>query len=137
MLLDGPEHLSPRKKRGAKNKRRGRKNQYYTQIDAEDDQEAENMETETMMGDVGGGGPVPTQMGLIKEVEDEEKEHPRVMSSGKKKQVKIAEDKAAMDRQMKKIEEEEKQRKLAEEAARKKREEQEAKKLEEEMMQQM
>ncbi len=52
LLLDGPENFSARKKRGP-NKRRGRKNQYYTQIDAEDDQEAENMETETL-GDVGG-----------------------------------------------------------------------------------
>ena len=36
VLLDGPEKFSPRKKRGP-NKHRGRKNQYYTQIDAEDD----------------------------------------------------------------------------------------------------
>jgi outer membrane scaffolding protein for murein synthesis (MipA/OmpV family) len=56
------------------------------------------METETM-GDVGGA--THTQMGLIREVD----ESPGAVkgSTGKKKQVKISEDKAAMDKQMKKI----------------------------------
>ena len=51
------------------------------------------------MGDVGGA--THTQMGLIREVD----ESPGAVkgSSGKKKQVKISEDKAAMDKQMKKI----------------------------------
>lgn len=64
------------------------------------------METETL-GDV--GGPTTTQMGLIREVDETPaaKDH---LSSGKKKQVKINEDKAAMDKQMKKIEEEKKKR---------------------------
>jgi hypothetical protein len=85
------------------------------------------METETM-GDVGGAN--HTQMGLIREVD----ESPGALkgSSGKKKQVKISEDKAAMDRQMKKIEEEKKKRD-AEELARRKKEEQEAKRLEDEI----
>jgi hypothetical protein len=49
-----------------------------------------------------------------------------------KKQVKISEDKAAMDRQMKKIEEE-KTTRDAEELARRRTEEQEAKRLEDEI----
>lgn len=32
------------RRRDKKNRKRGRKNQYYTQIDAEDDEEAENMD---------------------------------------------------------------------------------------------
>ena len=130
LLLNGPENFSARKKRGP-NKRRGRKNQYYTQIDAEDDQEAENMETETL-GDV--GGPTATQMGLIREVDEEKHALKDPLSSGKKKQVKISEDKAAIDKQKKKSEEDRLKREAAEEQARKKKEEQEAKKIEEEML---
>ncbi len=84
MLENSPGNLSYRKKRGP-TKRRGRKNHYYTHIDAEDDQEADNMGTETL-GDVGGNN--PTQMGLIREVDEEA---PPVNSSSKKKQVKINE----------------------------------------------
>ena len=85
------------------------------------------METETM-GDIGRA--THTQMGLIREVD----ESPGVKgsSSGKKKQVKISEDKAAMDRQMHKIEEE-KRKRDADELARKRKEEQEAKRLEDEI----
>lgn len=40
--MDG--HDFTLKRRKDKNKKRGRKNQYYTQIDAEDDEEAEHLE---------------------------------------------------------------------------------------------
>jgi hypothetical protein len=86
------------------------------------------MDTETM-GDVGGAN--HTQMGLIREVDESPRGKGHV-SSGKKKQVKINEDKAAMDKQMKKIEEEKKKRD-ADELARKRKEEQEARRLEDEI----
>jgi hypothetical protein len=54
-------------KRKAKNRKRGRKNQYYTQIDAEDDEEANNMEYD----DDGIGGVPKDDLGVIKEEEDE------------------------------------------------------------------
>ena len=42
LTVDGPD--SSAYKRKEKNKKRGRKNQYYTQIDAEDDEEAEHLD---------------------------------------------------------------------------------------------
>jgi hypothetical protein len=109
VLIGGAgEKMSPRgKKRGHRNKHRGRKNQYYTQIDAEDDQEAENMETEMNMGaDI--VHTLNNNMGIIREVE----EPPAKVASAKKKTVKINEEREAkqmaeqkaLDQQMKKIE---------------------------------
>ncbi len=72
-------------------------------------------------------------MGLIREVDEEKHALKDPLSSGKKKQVKISEDRAAMDKQKKKSEEERLKRE-AEEQVRKRREEQEARKLEEEML---
>ena len=54
------------KKKG-KNKKRGRKNQYYTQIDAEDDEEA------SVLGyDEDAGANPKDNLGVIKEEEDDE-----------------------------------------------------------------
>jgi hypothetical protein len=142
--LDGglPSH---RKKRD-RNKKRGRKNQYYTQIDAEDDQEAENMEMESLIGadnvgaDHGGKNFVPSpsnKLGVIREVEDDNEQMPRKSlqdtgGSAKKKQVKITEDKEQIEKQMKKIEEEASNNKKSQELAKKM--EEEATKLEDEIV---
>ena len=50
--------------RKAKNRKRGRKNQYYTQIDAEDDEEANNMDYDE-------DAAPRDDLGVIKEEEDE------------------------------------------------------------------
>jgi hypothetical protein len=50
-----------------KNKKRGRKNLYYTQIDAEDDEEADNQYMAAY-----GEEQVKDDLGVIKEEEDDE-----------------------------------------------------------------
>lgn len=44
LSIEGPDGQNTQRRRKDKNKKRGRKNQYYTQIDAEDDEEAEHLE---------------------------------------------------------------------------------------------
>ena len=56
-------------KKSQRNKKRGRKNQYYTQIDAEDDEEADHLEEaskEVVMEDN------VDNLGVIREEDDEE-----------------------------------------------------------------
>ena len=67
--FDNDNSSTTSKKKG-KNKKRGRKNQYYTQIDAEDDEEA------SVLGydEDGNGVPAKDDLGVIKEEEDDEED---------------------------------------------------------------
>lgn len=76
-------------KRRDKNKKRGRKNQYYTQIDAEDDEEATNMNESHLEI------PHDDPLGVIKEVDEGKKKSPKASKSGRE-----------MEKEMRKIEKE-------------------------------
>lgn len=99
-----PDYSGRRKK--DKNRKRGRKNQYYTQIDAEDDEEAEHLE------------------GTAKEVVHEPK-----LDVIKEEEVKMKDRPKKLEKSMKN----EKAKKEAEDAAKKAKDENEAKKLEDEI----
>lgn len=122
ITLDGAEQSMYRKRKD-KNKKRGRKNQYYTQIDAEDDEEAEHLEEtqkEVKFTED------EKDLGVIKEEANEE-EKTRNKKLGKRSG-------REMESHMRSLEAE-KAKKDAEEADRRKREELEAKRLEDEIAQ--
>ena len=70
-----------------KNKKRGRKNQYYTQIDAEDDQEVENLNESAYLS---AGG--EKNLGVIREEVLEEDKKKAAKKSPEPKKVKISDD---------------------------------------------
>ena len=87
MGVDSPEPLGYKRK--DKNKKRGRKNQYYTQIDAEDDEEADHLnESQLEIRQ-------ENQLGIIKEVDEAKKKSPKGTRSSRE-----------MEKEMKKIEKE-------------------------------
>jgi len=88
MTMDSPEPGGY--KRRDKNKKRGRKNQYYTQIDAEDDEEATNLNESHLEI------PHDDPLGVIKEVDEE----------GKRKTPKGTKSSREMEKEMRKIEKE-------------------------------
>lgn len=126
LTVDGPD--SSAYKRKEKNKKRGRKNQYYTQIDAEDDEEAEHLDElqkEIKVDD--------HQLGVIREEELEDKVKPTASKPKTPAGRPGTRSGREMEKQMTKIEEESQGRIKIEEIVKTIEKVDEVKKLEEEL----